>query len=193
MSETAEQSQEHDGPEAPENGGKGRVVDAAADGHRLDDEQVNLLTQYFLGGKPAPGASQDEWLDREVNIGSDAEPRWMRLKLRTVEWDEWQICQQEGTIRRKGEDVIDGFRRASYTVAYATADPDLGALRMQIPEEWADESGEERKRPADTAELLRVFFRKIPGALLDIENEVLGASKLLTAKSAVREVTAAGN
>ena len=177
-----------DGPGSP-----GALIERAAEG-QLAPEEADYLTAYFLGGKTlAPGQDPKEYLKREVNIGSDTDPKYQRFTFRTVEWEQWQTAQQEGTVRRMGNDTVDPFRRASYTAAYACVEPSLGQLRTRIPEEWEDADGQKFKRPADTAELLRFFFRLIPGALIDIENEVLRASKLLTAESAVREVAAAGN
>lgn len=171
-----------------------RAIQRAADGATLTADETDALTDYFLGGSSAPGEADTDHMVRDVNIGTDAHPRYQRFTFRSIEWEEWQIAQQKGTVRRQGAEQVDPFMRASYTAAYATVAPNLGELRMRIPEEYDDhDTGERVKRPADTAELLRRFFRRIPGALIDIEAEVMRASKILPGESSVREVEAAGN
>jgi hypothetical protein len=190
------------GAESPErDGGPGdgshadELISRSADGESLSPVETDYLTEYFLGGTTvAPGEGETDRIEIESNIGTDKHPRWQKFVMHSLDWDQWQICQERGKVRRKGEDQNDPLLRASYTVAFSTIEPDLGALRLRIPEEQEDPKTHQIiARPADTAELLRRFFKRIPGGLIDLETEVLKASKLNIMESSVREVETAGN
>jgi hypothetical protein len=159
------------------------LIGRAADGEKLGAVEQDALTAYFLGDRRArPGETPQDEKEFDVEIGptgTDAE-LW-RIKCAPITWDQWQAAQKLGVKRERGVDELEALKRASYVCAYGIVKPDLGEVRMGIDSDV---------RPADTAQMLRDFFRKNPGVILQLETEILRLSRLAINESAIREVSA---
>lgn len=178
---------ESDSEFAASKGGLHAAIERAADGQQMTQIETDQLTEFFLGAnRKRPGEGVTKTL--AVNLAADPESPVkdeLVLEVRSISWEEWDQAQQLAQVKGPdGVEITDGFIQSSIVGSYAIVKPDLAQLRARLP---GDADG---KRP-DLGSMLRDFFRRQPGGLIQVQNVVLRMSRITVAQNAVREVDAA--
>jgi hypothetical protein len=132
-----------------------------------DAEQVDLLA-YFLANGELPGDSDP--VPVEFMVGEGRRQQKNVWKLRRIGWEEWFDAQERARDEKAG--TIDGYIAASYVVARALVEPQLGAAVKRA------QQADPENAPQDAAMLLRRMFRKQAGVLLSLSADVRQISRL---------------
>ena len=144
------------------------AVAAARDGQRLADAEKTSALDWFLNEEPK--AMEEETLTKELNFGTQDEPRWVSWTIKPVPMEVMRAIRKKAgntrAARQTGE--VDEYRVNLEIVVEGTVDPDLRSAARQLHEEG--------RGPADPVDALRAKFASKPGYITQLGAAIMTLS-----------------
>lgn len=151
------------------------VVQVLGGGGRTSVTENSSALEWFLSEAPEDSGADQKVI--EINVGTDAEERWIKWTIRPVDSDSLRRIQKISAPRRGKEDVAADMVNLRVVVA-GTVVPDLGTAARQMD-------------IADPAMAVRMRFAFKPGLVTQLAGKIMELSGF--DDEDVREAAAAGN
>lgn len=166
-------------PESETGADAADIVSAAAANKKLSPKQAQDALEWFLSDE-----DQDFTTELNLNVGSPANPKWVKWEIKTVDMDTLRRIRRQSQAgsraQRRGAQAgeIDEVEANLRIVLEGTVSPDIYAAAKQ-------------KGDVDPAETLKRRFSHKPGLIGQISGEIMSISGY--DDEDVREVDAAKN
>lgn len=134
----------------------------------LSEGERSSALDWFLNEDPR--AAAEETQTKELNFGTQEDPRWVRWTIKPVPMEVMRAVRRKAAntraARQTGE--VDEYRVNLEIVVEGTVDPDIKAAAAQL--------AKENRGPADPVDAMRAKFASKPGYVAQLAGAIMTLS-----------------